>query len=149
MQTPRIWLAAAMAAGVAASGFAQGTESVVKLPGEIEYKPVLGPGTPPLALLYGDPRKPGLYVVRAKFPAGFKIMPHSHPDERTAVILSGTLHFGIGEQWDESKLKSYPAGTFLTEPPSVPHFAWAKDGEVVIQVTGVGPSGTTEIAPRQ
>jgi len=36
-------------------------------------------------------------------------MPHWHPDEwRTAVVLSGTLYFGVGEQWDESKLKAYP-----------------------------------------
>ncbi len=26
-----------------------------------------------------------------------------------------------------------------------PHFSWAKDGEVIIQITGVGPSGKTFI----
>ena len=43
-------------------------------------------------------------------------MPHWHPDEwLTAMVLSGTLYFGVGEQWDESKLKAYPAGTFYSE----------------------------------
>jgi len=149
MQVHRTWLAAVLSTGIAASSLAQSTEPIAKLPGEIEYKPLLGPGTPPVALLYGDPRKQGLYVVRARFPPGFKIMPHFHPDERTAVILSGTLYFGVGEQWDESKLRAYPAGTFLSEPPKLPHFAWAKDGEVIIHVTGVGPSGTTAIPPKK
>jgi len=40
---------------------------------------------------------------------------------------------GIGESWDETKLKAYPAGSFLSEPPKLPHFTWAKDGEVILQ----------------
>ena len=93
--------------------------------------------------------KPGLYVIRAKFPSGFKVMPHFHPDERTIVVLSGTFYFGFGEQWDESKMKAFPPGSFLSEPFKAPHFAWAKDGEVIIQVTGVGPSGATVIPQKQ
>ena len=90
--------------------------------------------------------KAGEYVQRTKFPPGTKVMPHWHPDEwRTAVVISGTLYFGVGEQWDESKLKAYPAGTFYSEPPKTPHFVWAKDGEVIIQTTGMGPTGTTMI----
>jgi quercetin dioxygenase-like cupin family protein len=70
-------------------------------------------------------------------------MPHTHPDAwRTAVVLSGTLYFGSGEVWDESKLKAYPAGTFYTEPAGAPHFVWAKDGEVILQVTAMGPTGS-------
>src|SRR5205823_128882 len=93
-----------------------------------------------------DRREPGVYVQRTKFPPGTKVMPHWHPDEwRTAVVLSGTLYFGIGEQWDESKLKAYPTGTFYSEPPKTPHYVWAKDGEVIIQTTGMGPTGTTPI----
>jgi hypothetical protein len=57
--------------------------------------------------------------------------------------------FVVGEQWDESKLKAYPAGTFYSEPPRTPHYVWAKDGEVIIQTTGMGPTGTTMIAQKQ
>jgi hypothetical protein len=60
-------------------------------------------------------------------------------------VLSGTFYFGSGETWDESKMKAYPAGTFYSEPPKSPHYTWAKDGEVVIQLTGMGPSGKTFI----
>jgi hypothetical protein len=31
----------------------------------------------------------------------------------------------------------YPAGTFYSEPPRTPHYVWAKDGEVIIQTTGM------------
>ena len=118
---------------------------VLKLPQEIEFKgPLSGP--PQTAVLYGDPTKPGLFVSRVKFSPGWKDPPHWHPDEaRTVAVLSGTLYFGRGEAWDESQLKAYPAGTFYSEPPKAPHFSWAKDGEVVIQITGIGPSGKTYI----
>lgn len=32
------------------------------------------------------------------------------------TFLSGTLWFGIGKSFDESKLTPYTAGTFSTEP---------------------------------
>jgi quercetin dioxygenase-like cupin family protein len=118
-------------------------ENVVKLPDQIEWKtPAISPG-PSRAVLYGDPTKAGVYVERVKFPPGFKIMPHTHPDEwRTVVVVSGTQYFGIGDTWDDNKLTPYPTGTFFTEPKTAAHFIWAKDGEVVIQVTGMGPTGT-------
>src|SRR5437588_346796 len=82
-------------------------ESVVKLPDQLEWSvPPSGLGTS-TAVLYGDPTKPGLYVSRVKIPAGFQLMPHTHPDEwRTAVVLSGTLFFGLGTRWDESSLRA-------------------------------------------
>jgi hypothetical protein len=46
-------------------------------------------------------------------------------------------------------MKAYPAGTFLSEPPKAPHYSWAKDGEVIIQVTGAGPTGSTVIPQKQ
>ena len=137
----------ALVSGIGAGAYAQGAgESVLKLPDQIEWKaPAVSPG-PSTAVLFGDPSKPGVYVTRTKFPAGFKLMPHTHPDEwRTIVVLSGTIHFALGDKWDELKLKPRPAGTFFSEAKAAPHFVWAKDGEVVIQVTGMGPSGTTLI----
>ena len=79
---------------------AQSTDvGVVKLPAEIEFKgPLAGP--PQTVVVYGDPTKPGVFVSRVKFSAGWKDPPHWHPDEvRTAVVLSGTLYFGSGDKW--------------------------------------------------
>ena len=129
------------------AAYSQGADtSVLKLPQDIEFKAAPVQGAPQTAVLYGDPTKPGVFVTRVKFSAGWKDQPHWHPDEvRTVAVLSGTFYFASGETWDESKFKAYPAGTFYSEPPKAPHFTWAKDGEVIIQVTGVGPTGKTFI----
>jgi quercetin dioxygenase-like cupin family protein len=117
-------------------------------PEQIEYKGL--PAALKTATLFGDPAKAGVYVQRYKFPAGLKLMPHYHPDApRTVAVLSGTLYYALGEAWDEAALKALPAGSFFTEAPKVAHFAWAKDGEVVLQLTSIGPSGVTMLgAPR-
>lgn len=121
------------------SAFAEGA-GVVKQPKDIAFKESMGPVQ--IAVLYGDPTKPGLYVVRMRLPAGAKVAPHIHPEEvRTLTVLSGTLYFGFGEQWDDSKLTAFPPGTFFSELPTTPHFVSAKDGEVIFQATGIGPSG--------
>ena len=134
-----IYLALALVTvGFSASADTTNT-AVLKLPQDIEFKgPLTGP--PQVVHLYGDPIKPGAFFVsRVKFSAGWKDPPHWHPDEvRTVVVLSGTLYFGSGDKWDESKLKPYPAGTFYSEAPKAPHFTWAKDGEVIIQISGIG-----------
>ena len=120
-------------------------DAIIKLPQDMTYKAALA-GTPQVAVLFGDPTKPGVYVVRVKVPSGLKLMPHWHPDEvRTVVVLSGTFLHGYGEQWDEAKLKVHPPGTFFSEPFKAPHFAWAKEGEVVLQITATGPTATTNI----
>jgi quercetin dioxygenase-like cupin family protein len=138
-------LAAFAAAGIS-TAYGEGSQPIVRLPNEIEFKAPVNPAATQTAVMYGDPTKAGVYVQRTKFAPGAKVMPHWHPDEwRTAVVLSGTLYFGVGEQWDESKLKAYPAGTFYSEPPKTPHYVWAKDGEVIIQTTAMGPTGTTTI----
>jgi quercetin dioxygenase-like cupin family protein len=128
-----------------ATALAQEGASVLKMPSEIEFKgPLSGP--PQTVVLYGDPTKPGIFVTRTRFSPGWKDQPHFHPDPvRTVVVLSGTFYFGSGDTWDESKMKAYPAGTFYSEPPNSPHYTWAKDGEVIIQLTGMGPSGKTFI----
>jgi quercetin dioxygenase-like cupin family protein len=133
------------ALGLIPQAHSQSGGSVLKLPQEIEFK---GPPSvpPPPVVLYGDPTKPGVFVSRVRFSPGWKDMPHWHPDEvRTVVVLSGTFYFGSGDKWDEGNLRAYPPGTFYSEPSKAPHFTWAKDGEVIIQITGVGPSGKTFI----
>ena len=146
----RIALVLLFVSGVAPGAYAQDhSQSIVIMPNEIVWKAAPVPG-PEIAVTYGDSSKPGVYVMRVRFPAGFKLMPHFHPDEwRTGIVLSGNYYFGLGEQWDESKLKPYPAGTFFSEPKGTPHFVWAKDGEVVVQFTAMGPTGLTRIPQKQ
>lgn len=94
------------------------------------------------AIVVGDPTRPGIYVQRLRFAKGTRIAPHLHPDERVAVVLSGSMYFGYGDAFDEASLVHMVPGSTWTEPPKTAHFAWAKDEDVVIQVTGIGPSGS-------
>jgi len=96
--------------------------------------------------LVGDPAKPGPYTVRLKFPAGYKLAPHTHPDSREVTVLSGTWNMGYGDKFDPAKLKALPAGSFYTEPANVAHFVELLE-PVVIQVSGTGPSGRTFTNP--
>jgi quercetin dioxygenase-like cupin family protein len=84
--------------------------------------------------------------LRLKFPKGFRIAPHTHPDSREVTILSGVYATGYGETFDDTKLKILPAGSFYTEPANVPHFIEIKE-ETVLQVSGTGPSGRKFILP--
>lgn len=96
-------------------------------------------------VIVGDPTKAGIYTMRLKFPHGLKVQPHMHPDPRVAVVLSGTMYFAFGESFDESALKAMPAGSTWTEVPNSAHFAYAKDGDVVVQVVGLGPTASTPV----
>jgi anti-sigma factor ChrR (cupin superfamily) len=92
------------------------------------------------ANLVGDPARPGPYTIRLRFPKGYRIPPHTHPDAREVTILSGTFATGYGERFDLAGLKVLPAGSFYTEPANVPHYIEIKQ-DVVLQVSGTGPSG--------
>jgi hypothetical protein len=92
------------------------------------------------AALYGDPAKPGPYAFRVRAQAGHRLAPHTHPDERTVTVLSGTYWSGVGERFDEARLAAYPAGSFYVIPAGVAHFSAVRSGEVLFQEAGVGPS---------
>ena len=100
-----------------------------------------------MAVIDGDPSKPGPFVLRAKFPDGFKVMPHWHPTDESLTILSGTLMAGMGEKWDDAAMKTFTAGGFARMPKKTPHYVMAK-GETVIQVHAIGPFVLTYVNPK-
>ena len=100
-----------------------------------------------VAKIVGDAKKPGPFLHRVTFPKGRVIQAHSHPDDRTNTVLSGTCYIGWGKTYDESKLIALPAGSFYTEPAGVPHFVATPDGETVVQITGTGPTTADFVDP--
>ena len=42
-----------------------------------------------IAVVKGDPTKEGMYVVRLKVPAGFKIPAHKHPNDENVTVIFG------------------------------------------------------------
>ena len=99
-----------------------------------------------MAVVDGDPTKPGPFVIRAKFPAGFKVMPHWHPTDENVTVISGTLAAGMGEKWDDAAMKTFTAGAFARMPKKSPHYVQAKE-ETVVQVHGTGPFVLTYVNP--
>src|SRR5215475_10282826 len=96
-------------------------------------------------VLSGDPKKPGLYTMVIKAGPNITIKPHAHPDNRVAVVVAGTFYIAYGDEFDESKLKAMPAGSFYTEPPNNNHFAMTKEDGVTLYITGTGPTGTVYV----
>jgi hypothetical protein len=91
-----------------------------------------------MVVLEGDPTKEGAFVMRARMPDGFKIMPHTHPKDERVTVISGTLFIGTGEKFDEKAAKAMPAGSYGRMGAGMKHFGFTK-GETVIQVHGTGP----------
>jgi hypothetical protein len=78
--------------------------------------------------LVGDPTKPGPYTVRLKFPAGYKLAPHSHPHNRDTLVRSShtfqSFHLKIDRSIVAHRLSNpmhghLPAVRSLIAAPSV------------------------------
>jgi quercetin dioxygenase-like cupin family protein len=96
-------------------------------------------------VLLGDPSKPGLYTIRLSIPSNTSIAAHTHRDNRSAVVTSGTWYFGYGRVAREADTKPLVPGSFYTEPAGVAHFALTKSEPVVVTITGFGPTDTVYV----
>ncbi|MBV9269578.1 MAG: cupin domain-containing protein, partial [Candidatus Eremiobacteraeota bacterium] len=63
-----------------------------------------------MAVLTGDPTKPGPYVIRLKVPANTKLPAHYHGDTERVTVISGTFYVGLGDKVDAAKATAFPAG---------------------------------------
>jgi quercetin dioxygenase-like cupin family protein len=113
---------------------------VVVTPGEVKWGPAPPglPATAQFAVLEGDPSKQGMFVIRGKFPDGYKVAPHWHPTDERIVVIQGTFGMGMGEKFDPAAGRELTAGSYAMMPQGMRHFAWAK-GDTIIQVSGMGP----------
>jgi quercetin dioxygenase-like cupin family protein len=116
-------------------------------PEQIDWKEVPNSGGVKTAVVAGDPGKPGVYVVRVWFPPGVMSRPHSHPDDRYAIVIKGTWWTGTGETFDPKSTQPVKAGGFMKHPAGAVHYDGAKDEEVILQLIGIGPGGTTYAHP--
>ena len=120
-------------------------------PEDTKFKSPLGIG-PEQAVLFGDPSKPGVYVIRVRFPPGAHSNPHFHSQDRHATVLKGVWWNGVGEELDFNKAIPMKAGSYVLHPAKGIHWDGAGDEEVVVQIIGEGPVETTAVgatdAPR-
>ena len=98
-------------------------------------------------VLFGNPEKGGYYSILLYVPAHTNIQAHSHRDDRVATVVSGDWHFGYGDHFDAKSLKRLPPGSVYSEPGARNHFARTEKDEVVVQISGYGPTDTRYFNP--
>lgn len=102
------------------------------------------PGLPPgaeIAVLYGDPSKPGPFAIRLKFPAGYQVATHSHPTDELITFLSGKSRMAFGEEAGEADASEMQPGAFMVLPAGAWHSLWV-DGETIVEMHSTGPFDT-------
>lgn len=120
----------------------------IKSSKEILWKagpPSLRPGAKS-AILFGDPAKEGVFVMRLKLPKGFTIAPHTHPKPEILTVISGAFHIGMGDKANPKKARRLAAGGFFAFPPGMAHYAHVQE-ETVVQLSSTGPWTITYINP--
>ena len=117
-------------------------------PQEIKWGPApsMLPPRAEAAVLFGDPSKEGLFVLRLKFPAGYRVAPHTHPVDEVLTVISGTFRMGMGETADQSKAQPLPAGSFFALPPRTAHYVFVNE-ETTVQISTNGPWDLNYINP--
>jgi hypothetical protein len=84
------------------------------------------------AVIAGDPRIAGEpYVVRVKFAPG--------------TFSKGTWWVGAGPRWDREATTPLPPGSFVVHHAGHIHYDGAKNEEVIVQITGIGPTGLVRV----
>lgn len=142
-------------ARIATVGFALGLGGVMAAPAwaaeytgvmrkDIKWQdaPSLGKGAK-TAVIDGDPKSSGPFVMRVRVPANTTIRVHTHPANENVTVLSGTLYFAPGDKLEPKMAKAFGPGSYFSIVQGKPMFAYTKDSEVVAQIHGNGPWGIT------
>jgi quercetin dioxygenase-like cupin family protein len=109
-----------------------------------------GPAPPVLpkggqvSVLAGDPTKEGLFVLRLKAPAGYKIPAHNHPTDELVTVISGTSAIGMGDKLDEAKADKMKPGDFINLGKGMNHFAVFPE-ETIVEIASMGPYKITYV----
>jgi len=128
--------------------FAQAQTGRFVDPKDLKWEPVPSslPAGAQRATLSGDPTKAGPFAYRNKWPAGYRIAPHSHPSDEIVTVIQGKLYFGMGDKFDEKAGHELGPGGVAIVPAGSPHYAWTKEG-TIFQVNATGPWGLTFVNP--
>ena len=140
-------VALALAPGATASAMRWGSSASLRR--KCSGRSLPGYGGLQYAVIEGDPSKAGIYVVRVKFPPGLMTRPHFHPEDRHAIVIKGTWYTGTGDTFDPATAVGLKPGTYMKHPANAHHYDGAKDEEVILQLIGYGPSGTTWLHPEE
>lgn len=119
-------------------------------PADVRWQDVPGGHGARMATLLGDPSKPGIYVIRVRFPPHLMSAPHWHPHDRYVTVLEGTWYTGTGDTFDAARAVPLRPGSFMFHPAKATHWdGSAGDEPVIVQIMGEGPGTTTPVDPKQ
>ena len=99
------------------------------------------PGLPEgaeVAILKGDPTKPGPYTIRVRVPDGYRVPAHSHAADERLEVLSGVLLVAHGSNMRTSGPATLEAGAKLELAAGTPHSVTAR-GVTIIEIESTGP----------
>ncbi|HWQ37061.1 MAG TPA: cupin domain-containing protein [Burkholderiales bacterium] len=116
-------------------------------PGDLKWSDVgsLPPGAK-IAIIEGRLSEAEPFTFRLRFPANYRIPPHWHPAVERVTVLSGTFFMGVGDKLDPQASMPLQPGSMMILQPKTHHFAWTQ-GEVIVQLNGIGPWGITYVNP--
>jgi len=134
---------------IAAGGIAKDSPNFVRIsPADLNWHDVPGGHGVQQATLLGDPNKPGIYVIRVKFPPHIMDVPHWHPNDRYVTVLQGTWYTGTGDAFDYAKAVPLKPGSVMLHPAKATHWDGSGSAEtVIVQIFGEGPAETTQVDP--
>ena len=93
--------------------------------------------------VYGDPAKPGMYVIRRHFKPGEMTRPHYHDEDRLVTVIKGTWWTDEGDVFAPNEAIPIKTGGFMLHPKGLRHYDGSKnDEEVIVQIIGMGPVRT-------
>ena len=104
--------------------------------------PVLPKGAQ-AAVLSGDPGKEGVFTIRLKMPAGYRVGRHWHPTDEAVTLIDGDLTLSMGEAAGAHD-ETFAPGDFVNLPARMQHEASSQNGAVV-QVQSTGPFQITYV----
>ena len=119
-------LLAALVVAVAVSQGAGAEEAgrMVLVPNDAAVKWQAAPANLPkgsqLAVLAGDPGKPGPFALRVKFPPNTLVAPHRHAIDENLTVISGELYHGMGEAVERRMATRWTRAGLCTCPAAPP-----------------------------
>ena len=93
--------------------------------------------------VYGDPAQPGMYVSRVALRPNAKNRPHYNDQDQIVTVLKGTWWVGKGEVFRQDRLVAVREGGLMYLPAKLTYYDVAGSGDVILQITGVGPVQST------
>jgi quercetin dioxygenase-like cupin family protein len=128
-------------AAVAAPAYAQNAAALHWGPA-----PAVFPHGAQMAVVSGDPSKPGPFAIQLSMPSGYRIPPHFHPTDENVTVKSGHFNYGMGDHFDMKAMKTMKPGDTGSLPANGHHYAMAQ-GHTVVEVGSTGPFAMTYVNP--